>query len=62
MGFTDEDLFELFVYDECSKSINETCINTDCTYNHVEMHDDELYKKVLKENSKWKKNGNSKCS
>ena len=28
---------------ECSKSIDESCINTKCRYNYIEMHDNELY-------------------
>lgn len=34
---------------ECSKSINESCMNCECQYNMIKMHDDELYVEVFKE-------------
>lgn len=35
--------------DECSKSIDETCINTECMYNYLNMHGDELYIELMQE-------------
>ncbi len=43
-----ETFMELEVDDECSKSVDESCINSECEYNFVKIHDDELYKKVYK--------------
>lgn len=34
---------------ECSKSINESCINTNCQFNFLNIHQNELYIDVLKE-------------
>ena len=34
---------------ECSKSEDETCINTDCRYNYIKSHQDELYLELHKE-------------
>lgn len=41
--------YKITVEDECSKSIDESCINTDCQYNHFDLHKDELYVEVLQE-------------
>lgn len=39
---------------ECSKSIDETCINTECKYNFLNMHETELYVELRKEiNDYW---------
>lgn len=48
-GFTLKDLLKIHVQDECSKSIDESCINTDCHHNLLKMHEDELYQEVLQE-------------
>ena len=37
---------ELDIEMECSKSKNETCINTNCDYNLISKHSDALYIKV----------------
>lgn len=34
---------------ECSKSIDETCINTECKYNYLNFHENELYVELRKE-------------
>ena len=34
---------------ECSKSIDESCINADCHYNFLNSHEDELYIDLRKE-------------
>ena len=34
---------------ECSKSIDESCINIDCPYNYFKVHEDELYIEVMQE-------------
>jgi len=37
------------VESECSKSIDESCMNYECQYNFIEMHGDELYGEVFQE-------------
>ena len=34
---------------ECSKSIDESCINLECNHNFFKIHQDELYIDVMKE-------------
>ena len=34
---------------ECSKATDESCINTDCHYNYLDAHDDELYIELMQE-------------
>ena len=34
---------------ECSKSIDELCVNTKCKYNYLESHEDELYIDLMQE-------------
>ena len=34
---------------ECSKSIDESCINTECHYNFLEFHQEELYIEIMQE-------------
>lgn len=34
---------------ECSKATDETCINTDCHYNFLKYHEDELYIELIQE-------------
>ena len=34
---------------ECSKATDETCINTDCRYNFLKYHEDELYVELIQE-------------
>ena len=34
---------------ECSKATDETCINTDCRYNYLKYHEDELYVELINE-------------
>lgn len=34
---------------ECSKSLNESCINNKCRYNYVNSHDDALYLELMQE-------------
>lgn len=48
-GLTMKKWLKILVEDECSKSIDESCMNTDCHYNHFELHQDELYIEVLQE-------------
>ena len=48
-GLTMKKFLKIQVEDECSKSIDETCINTDCQFNYLKMHEDELYIEVFKE-------------
>lgn len=37
------------IWFECSKSEDESCINTKCKYNFVNSHDDELYVELMDE-------------
>ena len=39
----DELVMEIIVESECSKSKNESCVNSDCDYNLIDLHKDELY-------------------
>ena len=48
-GLTMKQVVKIDVEDECSKSIDESCINTDCHHNLLKFHEDELYQEVLKE-------------
>ena len=34
---------------ECSKSLDESCINAECKYNFSNMHQDELYMELVDE-------------
>lgn len=34
---------------ECSKATDESCINTKCKYNYLDMHDSELYIELMQE-------------
>ena len=34
---------------ECSKAIDESCINTECRYNYLNMHKYELYVELMQE-------------
>ena len=49
LGITFKQSLKIDVEEECSKSIDESCINTDCIYNFVRIHQDELYQEVLQE-------------
>ncbi len=43
----DEQVFMNTLIDiECSKSANETCINADCNFNFMHLHDNDLYKQI----------------
>lgn len=49
IGITMEQMMQIDVEDECSKSADESCINTDCHHNFLHLHEDELYIEVAKE-------------
>ena len=49
IGITIEQMMKIDVEDECSKSADESCINTDCHHNLLHLHEDELYIEVAKE-------------
>ena len=34
---------------ECSKSKNESCMNYECRYNFIRMHNTELYDDLMQE-------------
>ena len=34
---------------ECSKATDESCINTDCHYNYLKYHKNELYVELINE-------------
>ena len=48
-GLSERDMSKILFQDECSKSIDESCINTDCHYNYIEMHNDDMYVDLMKE-------------
>lgn len=48
-NLTMEKWLKIHVEQECSKSIDESCVNVECKYNFIKMHDDELYIEVFKE-------------
>lgn len=48
-GVSMKKFLKIQVEQECSKSIDESCINIDCPYNYFKMHKDELYIEVLQE-------------
>ena len=48
-GLSFKKLLKIHVEDECSKSIDESCMNLSCGYNLIEMHNDETYVDVFKE-------------
>lgn len=48
-GLTMKQVLKIDVEDECSKSFDESCINTECHHNLLKLHKDELYIEVAKE-------------
>ena len=48
-GLTMKDYLKIYAEDECSKSIDESCINTECPHNFLKLHEDELYIEVMQE-------------
>lgn len=47
--FTMKEIRKIQLEDECSKSIDESCINTECQHNLLKLHKDEVYIEVLQE-------------
>lgn len=41
--------FKHRIWFECSKSLDESCINTKCRYNYVNSHGDALYIELMQE-------------
>lgn len=41
-----KEYYEIQLESECSKSIDESCINTECHYNYVKYHNTEMYKEI----------------
>ena len=54
-GWSLKDFIKLDIDSECSKSLNETCINTECYYNFITWHGDDLYEEAFKENLEKRK-------
>lgn len=48
-GISLKEWIKIDVECECSKSIDESCMNYECQYNFIEKHGDELYQEVMKE-------------
>jgi len=48
-GITEKKFLKIHIEHECSKSIDESCINIECHYNFLNMHEDELYVEVMQE-------------
>lgn len=53
LDFLDEkakrNFFKHRFYFECSKATDESCMNTKCKYNYVNVHNDELYIELMQE-------------
>lgn len=45
-GISDEFVIDTLMELECSKSIDESCVNSECGYNMINAHNDELYIKL----------------
>ena len=54
-GWSLKDFIKQEIDSECSKSLNESCINTECYYNFVKEHGDDLYEEAFKENLEKRK-------
>ena len=55
---TKRNFFKHRIWFECSKSLDESCMNTKCRYNFVKAHKDELYIELMQEikaDAKWNK-------
>ena len=48
-GLSEREWFKIMFEDECSKATDESCINIQCPYNYLEMHQDELYIDLMQE-------------
>lgn len=48
-GLSEKEMFKIILEDECSKSNDESCINTVCPHNFVNMHNEDLYIKISNE-------------
>ena len=46
---TKRNFFKHKLWFECSKSKNESCINHECKYNFIRMHNSELYGELMQE-------------
>ena len=46
---TERNFYKHCVWFECSKSLDESCINTECSHNYIKLHNDDLYKELLQE-------------
>ena len=55
LGMEFKDFMKLDISLECSKSLDESCINTVCHYNLVKWHDDDLYVEAFNETLEEKK-------
>lgn len=55
MGWSLKDFIKFDIECECSKSLDESCINTECSYNLLNLHDDELYQEAYSENMEKRK-------
>lgn len=42
-GVDERKFWKIQFEQECSKATDESCINTDCRYNYMNMHQNELY-------------------
>ena len=48
-GLSERKWFKIMFEDECSKATDESCINTECPHNYLDMHQDELYIELMQE-------------
>lgn len=57
-GKTKRNFLKHKIWFECSKSLDESCMNHDCKYNFINMHNDELYVDLMQEiqdSKEWNK-------
>lgn len=48
-GLSLKDGIKIDVQDECSKSIDESCMNHECKYNFIKLHGNEFYNELMHE-------------
>lgn len=48
-GVDEKKFWKINFEQECSKATDESCINFECPYNYLNMHNDELYIDLMQE-------------
>lgn len=49
LGVSKKKFWKIQFEQECSKATDESCINTECRYNFINMHNGELYIDLMQE-------------